>query len=129
MFKHNIVAVCIRPDMPQLELEHYFWPWHHVSLIKPLCKQVGMVMAKVRASIWSDAPTALLFRAPTIRGLTEEIKAAKGSASQKTDLAIPRAPFTDTERAAGVEVLPMQADLLQPDPTGLAETQVMPQAG
>ena len=48
-----------------------------------LCKQVGMVMAKVRASIWPDAPTALLFRAPTVRGLAQEIEAAKGSAAQK----------------------------------------------
>ena len=75
-----------------------------------LCKQVGMVMAKVRASIWSDAPTALLFRAPTIRGLAREIKISKGSAAQTTDVAIPRAPFTDAQRAAGVEVLPIQAD-------------------
>ena len=89
-----------------------------------LCKQVGMVMAKVRASIWSDAPTALLFRAPTIRGLAHEIKISKGSAAQTTDVAIPRAPFTDAQRAAGVEVLPIQADLLQPDSADGTEPQV-----
>ena len=103
---------CEGPDiMPVLELL--------------LCKQVGMVMAKVRAGIWSDAPTALLFRAPTIRGLAQEIEAAKGSAAQKTDLAIPRAPFTDAQRAAGVEVLPLQADLLQADLAYGTEPQVL----
>ena len=83
-----------------------------------------MVMAKVRACIWSEAPTALLFRAPTIRGLAQEIEAAKGSVAQKTDLAIPRAPFTDAQRAAGVEVLPVQADLLEPKSADRTESQV-----
>ena len=128
MFKHDLVAICVDPDVPQRDLDIISSLSTQLSWSKLLCKQVGMVMAKVRASIWSGAPTALLFRAPTIRGLAQEIEAARGSAAQKTDLAIPRAPFTDAERAAGVEVLPMQADLLQSDPTHLAETQVTPQA-
>ena len=87
--------------------------------------QVGMVMAKVRASIWSDAPTALLFRAPTIRGLAQEIGAAKGSKADMTDASIPRAPFSNEQRACGIEVWSMQADLLQQDPDILTRSQVL----
>ena len=38
--------------------------------------QVGMMMAKVRVGINSEAPTALVFKAPTILALAREIKAA-----------------------------------------------------
>ena len=86
-----------------------------------------MVMAKVRASIWSEASTALLFRAPTIRGLAHEIESAKGNEAEKTDaLSIPRAPFTDAQRAAGLEVWPVHAEFLQQDPRDPAEAQVRP---
>ena len=86
--------------------------------------QVGMVMAKVRASIWPDASTALLFRAPTVRGLAQEIEAAQGSRADTTDASIPRAPFSDAQRAGGIEVLPLQAGLLQQDPDEPTQSQV-----
>lgn len=81
-------------------------------------------MAKVRASIWPDASTALLFRAPTIRSLAREIEAAKGSRADVTDATISCAPFSDEQRASGVEVWPMQADLLQQDPNEPTQSQV-----
>ena len=82
-------------------------------------------MAKVRASVWPDASTALLFRAPTIRSLAREIEAAKGSRADVTDASIPHAPFSKEQRASGVEVWPMQADLLQQDPDEPPESQVI----
>jgi hypothetical protein len=85
-----------------------------------------MVMAKVRSSIWSEASTALLFRAPTIRGLAQEIVSAKANEVEKTDLSIPRAPFTVAQRAAGLEVWPVHAEFLQQDPADPAEAQVRP---
>ena len=82
-------------------------------------------MAKVRASIWPDASTALLFRAPTIRNLAREIEAAKGSRADTTDASIPCAPFSVEQRASGIEVWPMQADLLQQDPDEASQSQVI----
>ncbi|CAK0785103.1 hypothetical protein CVIRNUC_008309 [Coccomyxa viridis] len=72
--------------------------------------RVGMVMAKVRAAINGDAPTALFFKAPTISGLAREIEALSAAAAQAKP--IPAAPFTAEELALGIPCWPLQTHLL-----------------
>ncbi len=75
-----------------------------------LLVQVGMVMAKVRAAIDGDAPTALFFKAPTISGLARQIEALSAAAAQAKP--IPSAPYTAEQLAQGIPCWPLQKHLL-----------------
>lgn len=72
--------------------------------------QVGMVMAKVRAAIDGDAPTALFFKAPTISGLARQIEALSATAAQAAP--IPHATYTAEQLAQGIPCWPLQKNLL-----------------
>ena len=69
-----------------------------------------MVMAKVRAAIDGDAPTALFFKAPTISGLARQIKALSAASAQAKP--IPSAPYSAEQLAQGIPCWPLQKHLL-----------------
>lgn len=67
-------------------------------------------MAKIRAAIDGDAPTALFFKAPTISGLAREIEVLSAAAAQAKP--IPAAPYTAEQLSKGVPCWPLQEHLL-----------------
>ena len=67
-------------------------------------------MAKVRAAIDGDAPTALFFKAPTISGLAREIQAL--SAATEQNRPIPSAPYTAAQLSEGIPCWRLQEYLL-----------------
>ncbi len=72
--------------------------------------QVGMVMAKVRAAIDGDAPTALFFKAPTISGLAREIEVLSAATAQAKPISA--APYTVKQLSKGIPCWPLQEHLL-----------------
>ena len=82
---------------------------HQLSVMGCLCRQVGIIMARVREATGSDIASAQLFRTPTIAGLA----AFLGSTAPGDDAmaAIPVAAFSPEQRHAGVPCSANQAQM------------------
>ena len=101
------LPICLLPSIVKqrlgcLELRRSQYPC--------MTSQVGMVMAKVRAAIDGDAPTALFFKAPTISGLARQIEALSAATVQAQPIS--SAPYSAEQLAQGIPCWPLQEHLL-----------------
>ena len=67
-------------------------------------------MAKMQQVVGRGMPTSLLARSPTVVGLAETL-ASMPAADPTSEFAIPRAPFTAAQKAAGVPCSLRQEDM------------------
>ena len=74
--------------------------------------QAAEVMAQMQQVIGRGMPASLLARSPTVAGLAETL-AAMPAVDPSAEFAIPKAPFTAAQKAAGVPCSLRQEDMAQ----------------
>ena len=85
----------------------------HTPTMGVICAQAARVMIRVRRATDSSVPTAQLFATPSIAGLAEAMeRLALADGSGAAQAGIPRAGYSDKERAAGVPCSANQEQML-----------------
>ena len=80
------------------------------GIISVCILQAAEVMAQMQQVIGRGMPASLLARSPTVVGLAETL-AAMPAVDPSAEFAIPRAPFTPAQKAAGVPCSLRQEDM------------------